>query len=207
MPDQSSVPTKKPPERETIDLAGFVSSVPPPLTTTLVRLSPWIGWIRRAIEIVSWKTSWEESWLLIAAWWALCLLVGIGKQYVSGFFSGRVLTFLARIHQARHSRASRRSTRLAKMEITSLFTTTPSHRKPYSPHRLGPYQDSGVSTFPSTCLAPTPPRPTARHRCSLHSVFDTRFCCPPTSHFCRHRNCCSDMEGAVGCCRSEKPVG
>lgn len=69
-------------EQEPIDLAGFVKSVPSPLTTTLVRLSPHITWVRRAIEIISWKSSWEESWILIAAWWALCLLVGIGKQHV-----------------------------------------------------------------------------------------------------------------------------
>ena len=92
MPEQSSASTKKPPD-ETIDLAGFVSSVPSTLTITLVRLSPHIAWIRRIIEITSWKSSWEESWLLIAAWWALCLAVGIGKQYVSGIF-GRVGKFL-----------------------------------------------------------------------------------------------------------------
>lgn len=92
MPEQSSASTKKSSDKETIDLAGFVSSVPSPLTITLVRLSPHISWIRRIIEITSWKTSWDESWLLIATWWALCLLVGIGKQYVPSFFS-RVLAF------------------------------------------------------------------------------------------------------------------
>jgi len=91
MPDQSSASAKKRSDQETIDLAGFVSSVPSPLTITLVRLSPNITWTRRTIEILSWKSSWEESWLLIAAWWALCLLVGIGKQCVPSFF-GRVLT-------------------------------------------------------------------------------------------------------------------
>jgi hypothetical protein len=95
MPDQSSASTKRSSDQESIDLAGFVNSVPPPLTITLVRLSPHITWIRRIIEITSWKSSWQESWLLIAVWWALCLLVGIGKQYVSSFF-GRVHTSLTR---------------------------------------------------------------------------------------------------------------
>lgn len=94
MPDQSSASKKKPSD-ETVDLAGFVSSVPSTLTITLVRLSPHIAWIRRIIEITSWKSSWEESWLLIAAWWALCLVVGIGKQYVSDIF-GRVGKSLTR---------------------------------------------------------------------------------------------------------------
>ena len=93
MPDQAS-PSKKPSGQEVLDLAGFVSSVPPPLTATLVRLSPHIAWVRRAIEITSWKSSWEESWLLVTAWWALCLLVGIGKQCVSCFFFCRALTSL-----------------------------------------------------------------------------------------------------------------
>ena len=91
MPDQSPASTKHHSDQETVDLAGFVSSVPSPLTIALVHLSPHITWIRRIAEITSWKSRWEESWLLIAAWWVLCLLVGIGKQCVPGFF-GRVLT-------------------------------------------------------------------------------------------------------------------
>lgn len=135
MPDHSPASTSKPSEQEPIDLAGFVSSVPPPLTTTLVRLSPYITWIRRTIEIISWRSSWEESWLLVAAWWALCLLVGIGKEYVSGFVL-LLLAFLTRIFQACHSRTRRRSTRLAEMEIAFSLATTSSHREPYSPHHL-----------------------------------------------------------------------
>ena len=202
MPDQSSAPTKKPSDQETVDLAGFVSSVPSPLTITLVRLSPHITWIRRIIEITNWKSSWEESWLLIAAWWALCLLVGIGKQYVSIFFFGRVLTFPTLLQQACHPCARRHGTRLAEMEIAFRFTTASGHWEPYSSHRLGPYQDPGVGTRAPKCYASAPFRPTAGHRCALHSIFNHHLPCPLASRHRRHWNRCSDVEGTVGGNRS-----
>ncbi|KAH7885639.1 integral peroxisomal membrane peroxin-domain-containing protein [Phlebopus sp. FC_14] len=55
-------------------LIEFVSTTPPPLTCALVALAPCIEVVRCFAEIVSWKSSWEESWLVVAAWWALCLL-------------------------------------------------------------------------------------------------------------------------------------
>ena len=55
-------------------LLDFLSSVPWPLTSVLVGLSPIIARIRGAVEITSWRTSWYDSWLAVAAWWALCLL-------------------------------------------------------------------------------------------------------------------------------------
>ena len=201
MPDQSPAPTKKPSDKETIDLAGFVSSVPSPLTIALVRLSPHITWVRRIIEITSWKSSWEESWLLIAAWWALCLLVGIGKQCVPSFF-GRVHMLLTRLHQARHPCAHRCSTRLAEMEITFCFTTASGYWEPHSPHHLGSYQDPGVGTRTSKRHASAPFRPTAGHRRALHSIFDPRLPGPPTSHHRRNWNRYSDVEGTVGSRRS-----
>jgi len=194
MPDQSS--TKKHPDQETIDLADFVSSVPPPLTITLVRLSTNITWVRRTFEIISWKSPWEESWLLVAAWWALCLLVGIGKQYVSSFFD-RVLT-LTRSHQAHHPRARRRCTRITEMEVPSHHTTTPSHREPRPPHHLGSHQDPGVSAYPPNSHPPVPSHPAAGHRRALRSVFDPRLPCPSAGHHRRYWNRYSDVEGALG---------
>lgn len=203
MSDKSST-SKKPPDQEAIDLIRFVSSVPPPLTTALVRLSPYITWLRRAIEITNWKSSWEDSWLLIAAWWALCLLVGIGKQYV--FFSGRVLAFLNRASQARHSCARRCSTRLAEVGITPCFTFPSSHRKPHSSHHFGLDEDSRVSTSTSAGHAPTPLRPTARDRGALHPLFDSRFPRPPAGDHSGNRDYYSDVEGPVGDNRSGRFV-
>ncbi|KAI6121381.1 integral peroxisomal membrane peroxin-domain-containing protein [Pisolithus sp. B1] len=54
-------------------LLEFVTSTPPPLTYELVALAPYIQVIRHLLEIVSWESSWEESWLALGAWWALCL--------------------------------------------------------------------------------------------------------------------------------------
>lgn len=197
MPDWSPASTKNPSDQGTIDLAGFVSSVPTPLTITLVRLSPHITWIRRTIEITSWRSSWEESWLLIAAWWALCLLVGIGKQCVPYFF-GRVLTFTTHPYQAHHPRARRRGTCVAEMEVAFRFATASSHRKPYSPNRLRPCQDPGVGTRISKCNTPAHFCPAAGHRRVLHPVFDPRLPYPPTGHHRRHWNCPPDVEGTVG---------
>ncbi|KAH7923927.1 hypothetical protein BV22DRAFT_1105784 [Leucogyrophana mollusca] len=55
-------------------LLEFVSTVPPPLTSELVALAPYIRLVRRGAEILSWKSHWEEHWLALAAWWAFCLL-------------------------------------------------------------------------------------------------------------------------------------
>ena len=71
--DQASLATP------TVTLAGlptlleFVNIVPSPLTTLLVGLGPSASGARRIIEVISWKSSWEESWLAIAAWWSVCL--------------------------------------------------------------------------------------------------------------------------------------
>ncbi|KAI6000718.1 integral peroxisomal membrane peroxin-domain-containing protein [Pisolithus albus] len=54
-------------------LLEFVTSTPPSLTYELVALAPYIQVIRHLLEIVSWESSWEESWLALGAWWALCL--------------------------------------------------------------------------------------------------------------------------------------
>lgn len=54
-------------------LIEFVSSTPPPLTYELVALAPYIQIVRHLLEIISWESAWEESWLALGAWWALCL--------------------------------------------------------------------------------------------------------------------------------------
>ncbi|TFK53440.1 hypothetical protein OE88DRAFT_1655577 [Heliocybe sulcata] len=64
-------------------LQEFLSSVPTPLIKVLVGLSPHIKWIRRTLEILSWKSKWEESWLALAAWWMLCLGAGVTLRYLT----------------------------------------------------------------------------------------------------------------------------
>ena len=55
-------------------LIDFLNTVPHQLTVVLVALSPYISKIRSAAEITSWRSSWYDSWLFLAVWWAVCLL-------------------------------------------------------------------------------------------------------------------------------------
>ncbi|KAF8840017.1 hypothetical protein BDN67DRAFT_969160 [Paxillus ammoniavirescens] len=55
-------------------LIEFVSATPPPLTFELVALAPYIAVVRHIAQIFSWESVWEESWLALAGWWALCML-------------------------------------------------------------------------------------------------------------------------------------
>lgn len=48
----------------------------------LVALAPYIRVMRQVLEIVSWQSSWEESWLALGGWWALCLLSEPMLKYV-----------------------------------------------------------------------------------------------------------------------------
>ncbi|OSX66618.1 hypothetical protein POSPLADRAFT_1064812 [Postia placenta MAD-698-R-SB12] len=63
-------------------LADFLNTLPSPLTTALVGLGPCISRTRRVAQVLSWKASWEESWLALAVWWAACLCVDAGLRYL-----------------------------------------------------------------------------------------------------------------------------
>ena len=54
-------------------ITQFLTTLPSPLTISLVALSPQIHFVRWSLEVLSWKGSWDESWLLLAAWWGVCL--------------------------------------------------------------------------------------------------------------------------------------
>ncbi|KAI0666562.1 integral peroxisomal membrane peroxin-domain-containing protein [Trametes maxima] len=63
-------------------LVEFLNALPAPLATTLVALAPSIARVRYLVQLFSWKTSWEDSWLLLGLWWALCLVPEIGLRYL-----------------------------------------------------------------------------------------------------------------------------
>ena len=70
------------PEPTSAPLVEFLNTLPSPLTTTLVGLAPAIATTRRVLQILTWKAHWEECWLALAAWWAVCLVPEIGLRYV-----------------------------------------------------------------------------------------------------------------------------
>lgn len=64
-------------------LVEFIRNVPPPLTVLLVQLAPHVQFVRRFAEILSWKASYSESWLVLGAWWGICLLSDPTLRFVS----------------------------------------------------------------------------------------------------------------------------
>ncbi|KAF8585915.1 hypothetical protein K439DRAFT_1409374 [Ramaria rubella] len=63
-------------------LIQFLESVPPPVTQLLVELAPVISHLRWAAEVVSWRSHWTESWLVVAGWWILCLGTNAALRHV-----------------------------------------------------------------------------------------------------------------------------
>ncbi len=54
-----------------VSLLNFVQTVPQPLTSALIQLSPQIHFGRTALEIVSWSNT-LDSCLVLAGWWFIC---------------------------------------------------------------------------------------------------------------------------------------
>lgn len=54
-----------------VSLLNFVQTVPQPLTSALIQLSPQIHFGRTALEIVSWNNT-LDSCLVLAGWWFVC---------------------------------------------------------------------------------------------------------------------------------------
>jgi hypothetical protein len=55
-------------------LLTYTHSTPAPVTSELAFLAPHLSFLRRTLEIVSWRSaSHWESWLVLGAWWAVSL--------------------------------------------------------------------------------------------------------------------------------------
>ncbi|KAJ3788658.1 Peroxin/Dysferlin domain-containing protein [Lentinula aff. detonsa] len=66
----------------TTSLHEFTNTVPFPLTAVLVRLAPYFTLVKNALEILTWSRSTSyDSWLALAAWWAVCLLSSATLRY------------------------------------------------------------------------------------------------------------------------------
>ncbi|KAF8441379.1 Peroxin/Dysferlin domain-containing protein [Boletus edulis BED1] len=62
-------------------VVDFVSATPPSLTLLLVPLAPLIHHARHLTDILSWTAHWEESVLLLALWWSLCLFADLTLRF------------------------------------------------------------------------------------------------------------------------------
>ncbi|KAH9913465.1 integral peroxisomal membrane peroxin-domain-containing protein [Epithele typhae] len=67
-------------------LVEFLNTLPSPLTTTLAGLSPAIARTRHLLQILTWRASWQNCWLALALWWAVCLIPEIAVRYVLPLF-------------------------------------------------------------------------------------------------------------------------
>ncbi|EMD32127.1 hypothetical protein CERSUDRAFT_119098 [Gelatoporia subvermispora B] len=63
-------------------LVEFLNTLPSPLTTALVGLAPYIAQLRHWAQVVSWRSSWEDSWLALGLLWSVCLLAEFGFRYI-----------------------------------------------------------------------------------------------------------------------------
>lgn len=97
MPEKSSHSSSQPAGGSLVGaptLIDFLHAVPPPLVVLLVRLAPLLAPLRYVAQILSWKTSWVDCWLLLAAWWAAVLFTDSTLRSVTfGFPSDHELTF------------------------------------------------------------------------------------------------------------------
>ncbi|KAH9894896.1 integral peroxisomal membrane peroxin-domain-containing protein [Cubamyces lactineus] len=63
-------------------LVEFLNALPSPLTTILVGLAPSIARTRYLVQLLCWKAPWEDSCLVLALWWAVCLIPDLGLRYI-----------------------------------------------------------------------------------------------------------------------------
>ncbi|KAH7108138.1 integral peroxisomal membrane peroxin-domain-containing protein [Auriculariales sp. MPI-PUGE-AT-0066] len=86
MQPQQSEPTLQPAPPSTMPSATELMNIPAPVTRLLLDLAPFIAHMRHAAEILNWSSSRSvDSWLVLAAWWASCLLTGVSVRYFLPF--------------------------------------------------------------------------------------------------------------------------
>ncbi len=54
-------------------LLDLLHTVPSPVIVVLVGLAPSITSLRRVLDILTWRSSWQDSVLALALCWAICL--------------------------------------------------------------------------------------------------------------------------------------
>ncbi|OAX40855.1 hypothetical protein K503DRAFT_736777 [Rhizopogon vinicolor AM-OR11-026] len=110
----SSATTTSPVVQSPPTLIEFVTTVPTPLASELVFLAPYIQAIRHLAQIISWQSSWEESWLALAAWWAFCLL----SEPTLRFFLPLAILFVFTLRRWSSSSSSTRTSTTVSPPVT-----------------------------------------------------------------------------------------
>jgi hypothetical protein len=78
---QSVKPTEVPPSQ--VQSQDLVATLPAPVLRLLVLFAWPISLLRRAIEVVCWKSGRRvDSWMVVGAWWAVCLGASHAFRYV-----------------------------------------------------------------------------------------------------------------------------
>ncbi|KAF8160983.1 Peroxin/Dysferlin domain-containing protein [Crassisporium funariophilum] len=88
-------------ENDVAVFSDFLSSVPPSLTFALVNLAPCISTCKAAIQISTWSSSWYHSWLALASWWAVCLLLDHTLRLFLPFVVFAIFAIARLLHKAR----------------------------------------------------------------------------------------------------------
>ncbi|THH07763.1 hypothetical protein EW145_g3164 [Phellinidium pouzarii] len=112
-------------------LTTFLNNVPPQLTALLVELGPSIARIRWLAEAASWKASYTNSWIILAVWWAVCLLSEFSFRYFSLLIAPALYVYLSRLSSSSGARSfvteqSLQSTVIDLSAIESLLVSLPS---------------------------------------------------------------------------------
>ncbi|KAI0268737.1 integral peroxisomal membrane peroxin-domain-containing protein [Gloeopeniophorella convolvens] len=77
-------------------LIDFLHTVPAPLVALIVRLAPSASFLRHAAQVLSWKASPVDSWLVLAGWWALVLSADHTFRYLLPVVIFSVVAFVRR---------------------------------------------------------------------------------------------------------------
>ncbi|KAH8992761.1 hypothetical protein EDB86DRAFT_2930664 [Lactarius hatsudake] len=128
-------------------LIDFLHSVPTPLVALLVRLAPSVSYLRHAAQIVSWQSSWVDSWLILATWWALVIFVDPALRYFLPLVIVSAVAYFRRRQPPKDTSQqpiTEAAIQAALKDLASLYILLPSF--PAFPTSLSP------STLPSTSL-------------------------------------------------------
>ncbi|KAF7790265.1 hypothetical protein EIP86_001218 [Pleurotus ostreatoroseus] len=103
-------------------LLDLLHTVPSPLVVVLVGLAPSIARLRRALDVFTWRSSWQDSVLALALLWAVCLYADITLRYLLPLVACAALVLAARTHTTSHDTAAAATEDTLNQAINDLST-------------------------------------------------------------------------------------